>query len=77
MFHNQSLFHPSSFVDFTLVVAGPSALCAPAQFIQINTPKSNDAPFLKNILQHGDFPLQSAQYRFYAFFNKFPINFYC
>ena len=41
---SQSRFQVSNLVDLTLVVDGPSALCAPEQFIQMKTPKSKEAP---------------------------------
>ncbi len=44
IFSSQSLLHVSSFVDLTLVTDCPSARWAPAQFMQMNTPKSKEAP---------------------------------
>lgn len=50
IFYTQFLFHESSAIDFTLVIDGPRARWAPEQFMQINTPKSNEAPI--NISQY-------------------------
>ncbi len=47
MFSTQSLFQVSSFVDLTLVMDGPRALCAPEQFIHTKTPKSSETPKLE------------------------------
>ena len=44
IFYSQSRFHVSNLVDLTLVMDGPNARWAPAQFMQMNTPKSKDAP---------------------------------
>lgn len=41
--------HWSSFVDFTLVIVGPNARCAPEQLEQRNTPKFKEAPYLFEI----------------------------
>ena len=47
-------------VDFTLVIVGPSDLCAPEQFEQRKTPKSKEAPMFIIFLQFGEILLQSA-----------------
>jgi len=44
MFPIHSYCHLSNVADLTLVIVGPSPLCAPEQLEQRKTPKSKDAP---------------------------------
>lgn len=46
MFSIHYFCHWSNFVDLTRVIVGPSALCAPEQLEQRNTPKLREAPDL-------------------------------